>query len=328
MKRIVTGGLVALLLAALLPATALAADVALSFTGLTPTFGDAPVDITGYATPDGTANALTFASTTPAICTTSGADGEIVTLHKAGSCSITASQSGNDASDSFTVAKADPTCAITGYTVAYNAAPHTASGNCLGVDSGILSGLNKSATTHTDAGTFNNDPWTFADPSGDYNPASGTVDSAITPINPDCAITGYNVTFDNANHTALGDCTGVGAVVLLGLDTSATTHKDAGTYNGDPWSFHDANGNYNNDSGTVDDAISKAAALCSSITGYSVTYNGSLHTASGHCFALDGTTQLAGLDLLGTAHTNAGTYLNDPWTFAGTSNYSNTSYNL
>ena len=40
---------------------------------------------------------------------------------------------------------------------------------------------------------------------------------------------------------------------------SGTTHTEAGTYNGDPWSFT-GTANYNNQNGTVDDKIDKANA--------------------------------------------------------------------
>jgi hypothetical protein len=78
-------------------------------------------------------------------------------------------------------------------------------------------------------------------------------------------------------------------------------------------------------SGTVNDKINKADADCSSIAGYTVTYDGNAHTATGSCKGVDGL-DLAGLDLSGTTHTAAGTYDDDPWTFTDvTGNYSDTS---
>ena len=56
--------------------------------------------------------------------------------------------------------------------------PHTATGTATGVESPSpvdLAGLlNLGGTTHTNAGDYPTDPWTFAG-NGNYNPASGTV---------------------------------------------------------------------------------------------------------------------------------------------------------
>jgi len=67
--------------------------------------------------------------------------------------------------------------------------------------------------------------------------------------------------------------------------------------------------------------VDKATPTCS-VTGYSVTYDGSSHTATGSCTGVHGET-LSGLDLSGTTHTNAGSYT-DSWTFTDiTGNYNN-----
>ncbi len=71
--------------------------------------------------------------------------------------------------------------AVTGYSVVYDALPHTATGTATGVLGEDLSaGLDLTATTHTAVGA-STDPWTFSDPAGNYAPASGTVDTEITP---------------------------------------------------------------------------------------------------------------------------------------------------
>ncbi len=59
---------------------------------------------------------------------------------------------------------------------------------------------------------------------------------------------------------------------------TGTTHTNAGTYNGDPWSFNGGT-NYNNQNGTVDDAIAKANATVV-VTAYSVTFDANPHTAT------------------------------------------------
>ena len=114
-------------------------------------------------------------------------------------------------------------------------------------------------------------------------------------------------------------CKGIGGGELAGLDLSGTAHTNAGDYPSDPWSFAQTT-NYNAANGTVHDQIDRANPDCSSIAGYHVTYDGDSHTASGSCKGIGGG-ELAGLDLSGTAHTNAGDYPSDPWSFAQTTNY-------
>jgi len=70
-------------------------------------------------------------------------------------------------------------------------------------------------------------------------------------------VTPYDVTYSGDPHTASGSCLGVEGETLAGLDLSGTTHTAAGEYPGDPWTFTDVTGNYNGDSGTVDDSIGK-----------------------------------------------------------------------
>ena len=61
-------------------------------------------------------------------------------------------------------ARPTPTArSISGYTVTYDGAAHTATGSCQGVDGDALAGLDLSGTTHTNAGTYNADPWTFTE---------------------------------------------------------------------------------------------------------------------------------------------------------------------
>ena len=88
------------------------ADQSINFGALADkTYGDPAFTVS--ATGGGSGNPVTFASTTTSVCTTSGINGSTVTIIAAGSCSITASQAGNDnynpAPDvirSFTVNKA------------------------------------------------------------------------------------------------------------------------------------------------------------------------------------------------------------------------------
>jgi uncharacterized repeat protein (TIGR01451 family) len=75
------------------------------------------------------------------------------------------------------------------------------------------------------------------------------------------------------------------------------------------------------DTGTL--TINKVDANCT-VTGYTVDYDGTAHTATGSCTGAQSEV-LSGLDLLGTAHTNAGGYA-DIWVFTDvTGNYNNAS---
>ena len=161
---------------------------------------------------------------------------------------------------------------------------HTATGYCLGVNDEILAGLVLSGTTHTNAGDYLADPWAFTDVTGNYNDDAGTVDDAIAKVDPVCSVTGYSVPFDSFSHTATGSCLGVNDEILAGLVLSGTTHTNAGDYLADPWAFTDVTGNYNDDAGTVDDAIAKVDPVCS-VTGYSVPFDSFSHTATGSSWA-------------------------------------------
>lgn len=184
--------------------------------------------------------------------------------------------------DNFVISQAAPSCTVNGYNVTYDAAAHTATGQCLGVFGETLAGLDLSQTTHTNAGDYQDDPWTFTDGTGNYSGTSGTVDDFIGKADANCSITPYNVIYDGNSHTAMGQCLGVVGETLAGLVLSGTTHTGAGFYPGDPWTFTDITGNYNNTGGTVDDNIDKAPSSttvnCGGITefiGNSYEYTGS-----------------------------------------------------
>src|SRR5206468_1803832 len=240
--------------------------------------------------------------------------------------------SGNYNNASGTIAdsigKATAVITVTPYHVTYDGLAHTATGTATGVGGVNLSaGLNLSGTTHTNAGAYNGDIWTFTDPSGNYNNASGTVNDSISKANAvSIVVTPYSVTYDGLPHTATGTATGAaGENLSAGLNLSGTTHTTAGNYNGDVWTFTDPAGNYNNASGTVDVSISKANATIS-VTPYSVSYDGLAHTATGTATGAAGANLSAGLNLSGTTHTAAGIYNGDAWTFTDSSgNYNNAS---
>ena len=71
-----------------------------------------------------------------------------------------------------------------------------------------LSGLDLSGTTHTNAGFYKDDAWTFTDVTGNYNNTSGKVDDNIGKADAVCMVTPYDVTYDGSAHTATGTCLG------------------------------------------------------------------------------------------------------------------------
>jgi hypothetical protein len=230
----------------------------------------------------------------------------------------------SSATNSLTVNKANAAINVIGYSVTYDGNPHLATGTATGVNSEVLTGLNLSGTTHTNAGAYAADPWTFSDVNGNYNDANGAVSDAIAKANANITVTPYSVTYDGNPHTAAGTATGVQSESLSGLDLIGTTHTNAASYPGDSWTFTDVTGNYNNSGGTVDDSIAKANANIT-VTPYNVTYDGNPHTATGTATGAQ-SEPLSGLNLSGTTHTNAGVYTGDPWTFTdGTGNYNNAS---
>src|SRR5262249_39334834 len=95
---------------------------------------------------------------------------------------------------------------------------------------------------------------------------------------------------------------------------------NAGTYT-DAWTFTDATGNYNNDSGTVSDLIKKADAHIT-VTPYSVPYDGTAHSAASSATGVEGPTPAdpSAPRPASSTHSNAGTY-SDSCSFDGNTNY-------
>ena len=104
----------------------------------------------------------------------------------AGTYRLTVSFAGNgnylsgSTTATITIGRASPNCTVTGYTVTYDGAMHTATGSCSGAGGATLAVPSMSGTTHTNAATYATDPWTFTDISGNYNDASGTVSDVIS----------------------------------------------------------------------------------------------------------------------------------------------------
>ncbi len=197
------------------------------------------------------------------------------------------------------IAKYSVTCTITPYSVPYNGSPHSATGYCMGVGGVNITGLDLGGSTHTNAGDYPSDTWTFTDSSGNYANNTGIVHDSITQIAANCTVTPYNLPYDNKAHTATGTCTGIGGASLTGLDLGSSTHTDAGDYPNDAWVF--TNTNYNNANGIIHDVVAPARANCN-VTGYTGSYDGQPHGASGSC-TIAGGVKMSGLTL-GNSFTN------------------------
>src|SRR6185503_2438088 len=120
-----------------------------------------------------------------------------------------------------------------------------------------------SGTTHTNAGSYPGDPWSFSG-TANYNNSNGTVDDNIDKANASFTVTPYSVTYDGFAHTAsvstISGVNGETGATVGTVDVSGTTHTNAGSYTGDPWSFS-GTANYNNIAATtITDTINKADA--------------------------------------------------------------------
>ncbi len=91
-----------------------------------------------------------------------------------------------------------------------------------------------------------------------FSTSEGLLTQIMNKADPTISVASYSVTYDGNSHTATGSATGVNSESLSGLDLTGTTHTNAGDYPSDAWTFTDSTGNYEDDSGTVHDIISKA----------------------------------------------------------------------
>lgn len=164
-------------------------------------------------------------------------------------------------------------------------------------------------------GTASSTKYSFAPPVATYVAGTLTINPAPAPSTATANITvaPYSVTYDGNAHTATVVAMGVnGENLNADVNLTGTAHTAAGDYS-DAWTFHDPTGTYADANGTVSDSIAKANATIT-VTPYSVTYDGSAHTAVGTATGVQ-SESLSGLDLSGTTHTAVGTYATDAWTF-------------
>ena len=142
----------------------------------------------------------------------------------------------NNAEDSLPNAlrinKATATILVTGYCVSFDGSAHTAAASATGVLSEALTGLVVTGTTHTAAGTYAGDAWSFTN--ANYSDASGTVnDSIVNAVitAPSAALTGAtglvaSVASAGAGTTYVWGITG--GTITGGAGTSSITFTAGG----------------------------------------------------------------------------------------------------
>ena len=155
----------------------------------------------------------------------------------------------------------------------------------------MLAGLDKSGTTHTNAGDLPQLPLDVyrlqRQLQRHLRAPSTTRSTRRTPTAG--SISGYSRHLRRQPRTPpAATCKGVdGTTVLAVLDLSGTTHSNAGDYNATPGRSPTTPATTTTPGGTVHDQIDKANADAARSAAH-VTYDGSPHTASGTCKGVDG----------------------------------------
>ena len=171
-------------------------------------------------------------------CSIVGANNDQVSIDGAGSCTITASQTGNanykpadPVSQSFTIDKATATIKVDGYTGTYDGNAHGATGTATGVGGANLNSLLDLGASFTNApgGTAN---WSFAG-NGNYNSANGSVAIVINKATANVQLSGlgpyiYDGTPKAATATTSNPAGLNVTVTYNGLTTAPT---NVGSYN-------------------------------------------------------------------------------------------------
>ncbi|RYF66019.1 MAG: hypothetical protein EOO39_23805, partial [Cytophagaceae bacterium] len=208
--------------------------------------------------------------------------------------------------------KAVATVTVTGYTGTYDGAAHGATGTATGVG-GSVGTLDLGASfTDVPGGTAN---WTFTG-GANYTDQNGSVAITINKAAATLALSNLTYTYDGTAKTATVTTTPSG---LAGVSLIGGGQTNAGTY---PLTASLTNPNYTAADATADLVISKATAIVT-VSGYTGTYDGAAHGATGTATGV-GSTDLSGSLNLGSSFTDApGGTAN--WTFTGGTNYTDQS---
>src|SRR5205085_406709 len=103
------------------------------------------------------------------------------------------------------ISKADATVVVTPYSVSYNGNAHTATYTITGVngETGATVGtVDVSNTTHTNAGSYNADSWSFTGAANYNNIAATTITDTISKADATVVVTPYSVSYNGQPHTA------------------------------------------------------------------------------------------------------------------------------
>jgi hypothetical protein len=317
----------------------LATTTAVTTTAAPSTYGDSvtfTATVTGFFTPTGSVN-FVIDGGTPVAGIAGGTTGITATWTfttstlAAGTHTVEAVFDGTgDFTDSTgtlsggqVVNKANATVVVTPYTVTYDGSPHTATYTITGVhgETGAAVGTVTLSTTHTGAGTYS-DSWSFVGTANYHDIASTTITDVINkaPSTTTVTIGGGPFTYNGLPQTpATVTVTGAGGLSLTPAANDAN-NINAGTATASYVFAGDANHTGSSDSKNF--SIGKADATVV-VTPYSVTYDGTPHTATvASITGVNGETGAAvGAVTLNTTHTNPGTYASDSWSFAGSPNY-------
>jgi hypothetical protein len=185
----------------------------------------------------------------------------------------------------FEIKKANATVVVAPYNVTYDTFAHTATVTSItGVNGemGATVGTVTLNTTHTGAGTYSTDFWSFTGTANYNNISATTITDTINRANAAVVVTPYSVQWDGNPHTATYTITGVNGETgaTVGAVTLNSTHTAIGTYNTDSWSFTPT-ANYNTVGGaTITDII--GTAYC--FNGFLSPIGGSVETSNGGSF--------------------------------------------
>jgi hypothetical protein len=171
--------------------------------------------------------------------------------------------------------KATAVVVVTPYNVVYDGNPHTATVTSItGVNSetGASVGTVTLNATHTDAGIYSSDSWSFAGTANYNDIASTTIQDVITKADATIVVNGFSGQYDAIAHGATGTAKGVKGEDLGALLSLGATFTDVagGTAH---WTFA-GNTDYKAAAGdatiTITQAPSSVAVTCPA----GVTYNG------------------------------------------------------
>jgi ribosomal protein L18E len=146
------------------------------------------------------------------------------------------SYTGSSGSNSLTVGKATATFTVTPYSVTYDGNPHTATVSTItGVcgETGATVGTVTLSTTHTNAGTYNTDSWSFTGTANYNDIATTMITDTINQANATVTADDLSKTYGQANPgltaTVVGQVVG-GDAINYTLATTATQFSNVGPY--------------------------------------------------------------------------------------------------